>query len=228
MKTRISAILLSLFTFSATASDISTKETPLGNVYTNNNGMTLYYFDNDKPDLSVCYSDCAKLWPPLLVTDETTNLSGLSKITRKDGKMQWAMNHQPLYLWSKDQKPGDVTGAGVKNIWSIARADNVPVSVYTTDKGKILTNKAKMALYTFTKDSDGLSSCNEECAIKWPPLAAQKDDVASAPFSIVTRKDGSYQWAYQGKPLYTWVKDQNPGDVTGDKVANAWNLIFLQ
>ncbi|UPS62998.1 hypothetical protein [Providencia rettgeri] len=226
MKTCI-ATLLSLFACTAMASDISIKETSLGNVYTNNQGMTLYYFDNDKPDHSVCYDDCEKLWPPLLVTDETTKLSGLTKIQRKDGKIQWAINHQPLYLWSKDQKPGDITGAGVKNIWSIARADNVPVDVYTTEKRKLLTNKAKMTLYTFTKDSDGLSSCNDECAIKWPPLAAQKEDIASAPFSIITRKDGSYQWAYKNKPLYTWIKDQKPGDITGDNVANAWNLVPL-
>lgn len=227
MNIRIAATLLSLFAFSAAASDISTQQTTLGQVYTNNQGMTLYYFDNDKPDQSVCYDDCTKLWPPLLVSDKTSSLPGLNKIQRKDGKMQWAMNHQPLYLWSKDQKPGDINGAGVKNLWSIARADSVPVNVYNTDNGKILTNKAKMSLYTFTKDSNGLSSCNGNCAIKWPPLAAQQSDVASAPFSIVTRQDGTYQWAYQGKPLYTWINDQKPGDITGDKVENAWNLVVL-
>jgi predicted lipoprotein with Yx(FWY)xxD motif len=28
----------------------------------------------------------------------------------------------------------------------------------------------------------------------------------------------------QGKPLYTSVKDKNPGDATGDGVNNAWHV----
>ena len=47
---------------------------------------------------------------------------------------------------------------------------------------------------------------------------------ASADWTIVTRDDGSKQWAYKGKPLYTWVKDQKAGDKTGDGFANnAWH-----
>jgi predicted lipoprotein with Yx(FWY)xxD motif len=40
----------------------------------------------------------------------------------------------------------------------------------------------------------------------------------------VTRDDGSKQWAYKGKPLYTWVKDAKPGDVTGDGVNSVWHI----
>ena len=37
--------------------------------------------------------------------------------------------------------------------------------------------------------------------------------------------DGSKQWAYKGKPLYTFAKDTKPGDVTGDGFLNgAWHL----
>ena len=32
------------------------------------------------------------------------------------------------------------------------------------------------------------------------------------------------QWAYKGKPLYTWAKDTKPGDVTGDGVNNVWHI----
>lgn len=114
MKIRIIPALFSLLAFSALASDISTRETELGQVYTNSKGMTLYIFDKDKADQSTCYEDCAKAWPPLLVKDEATQFNDLGKITRKDGKQQWTLNHHPLYLWNKDQRPGDITGAGVK------------------------------------------------------------------------------------------------------------------
>jgi predicted lipoprotein with Yx(FWY)xxD motif len=52
---------------------------------------------------------------------------------------------------------------------------------------------------------------------------ASASDKASGSYSIVTRDDGSKQWAYKGKPLYLWVKDQKPGDMTGDGVNNVWH-----
>lgn len=227
MTIRVTPALLGFLAFSALASDISTRETALGQVYTDSRGMTLYVFDKDKTDQSNCYEECAKAWPPLLVKDETPQLNGLGKIRREDGKQQWTLNHRPLYLWNKDQQPGDITGAGVKNIWSLARVDQVPVKVYATDSGKILTNQNYMSLYTFSKDSKGMSACYNDCAKKWPPLAAQKEEVASGELSVIARKDGTYQWAYQGRPLYTWSKDTQPGDVKGDKVKNVWHLVHL-
>jgi predicted lipoprotein with Yx(FWY)xxD motif len=43
-------------------------------------------------------------------------------------------------------------------------------------------------------------------------------------FSVITRNDGGKQWAYKGKPLYTWIKDQKPGDITGHGVVGATGL----
>lgn len=228
MKLRTLTALLALIAGPALAADIATKETALGQVYTDSKGMTLYVFDKDRPDQSACYEDCANAWPPLLVSDAASPSAEFGKITRKDGKQQWTLNQRPLYLWNKDQQPGDVTGAGFKNVWSLARADRAPVKVYTTEAGKILTNQQHMSLYTFAKDGKGVSACYDDCATSWPPLAAEKGQAGSGEFSVVARKDGSYQWAYQGSPLYTWFKDAKPGDVTGDKVKNVWHLVPLK
>jgi predicted lipoprotein with Yx(FWY)xxD motif len=91
----------------------------------------------------------------------------------------------------------------------------------------IMTNNAGMTLYTFDKDSagSGKSVCNGPCAVNWPPLMAGADDKASADWSVVTRDDGSKQWAFKGKPLYVWSKDQKPGDKTGDGFNNAWRVV---
>ena len=87
-----------------------------------------------------------------------------------------------------------------------------------------LTNAAGMTLYTFDKDVAGKSACNGPCATNWPPLIATAGAKASGDWSVVTRNDGSRQWAYKGKPLYTWIKDQKAGDKTGDGFANnAWH-----
>ena len=83
-----------------------------------------------------------------------------------------------------------------------------------------------MTLYTFDKDlaGSGKSVCNGPCAANWPPLFASDTDRPYGDWSIVTRDDGRKQWAFRGKPLYYWIKDQKPGDRTGDGVNNAWRI----
>jgi predicted lipoprotein with Yx(FWY)xxD motif len=53
---------------------------------------------------------------------------------------------------------------------------------------------------------------------------AAKEESASGDFSIITRDDGSKQWAVKGKPVYYWVKDSKPGDKTGDGVNGIWRV----
>jgi predicted lipoprotein with Yx(FWY)xxD motif len=104
-----------------------------------------------------------------------------------------------------------------------AAADMVDVvTVHDSGIGKVLVDKKGMTLYTFDKDPMGKSACNGKCAENWPPLLATAQAQASGDFSLITRDDGKKQWAYKGKPLYLWVKDQKPGDTTGDKVNNVW------
>ncbi|NLH79490.1 MAG: hypothetical protein GX458_01425 [Phyllobacteriaceae bacterium] len=100
-----------------------------------------------------------------------------------------------------------------------------PAAVGETAKGKVLTTTAGMSLYTFAKDAGGKAACNGQCATNWPPLMAGADAKAMGEWTVITRDDGSKQWAYKGKPLYAWVKDGKPGDTTGDGfLGGAWSL----
>jgi predicted lipoprotein with Yx(FWY)xxD motif len=98
-----------------------------------------------------------------------------------------------------------------------------PGKMESTAKGQILTNGKGRTLYTFDKDSTGKSACNATCATLWPPFLASSDATASGNWSVITRSNGSKQWAYDGKPLYTWIKDKKPGDMTGNGVKNVWH-----
>lgn len=93
--------------------------------------------------------------------------------------------------------------------------------------GGLLVNPAGMTLYTFDKDmaGSGKSACNGPCATLWPPLSAAADAKAEGDFSLVTRDDGARQWAYKGKPVYTYAADQRPGDATGDGFKGVWHVI---
>lgn len=90
----------------------------------------------------------------------------------------------------------------------------------------VLVGPNGMTLYTFDKDvaGSGKSTCNGPCAINWPPLMVNQADSASGDYSIVTRDDGSKQWAVKGKPVYYWIKDSKPGDKTGDGVNKVWQV----
>lgn len=92
-----------------------------------------------------------------------------------------------------------------------------------TVRDGILTSHSGMTLYTFDKDTGGKSACNGPCAMNWPPLMAAADAKAMGDWSVITRDDGGRQWAYKSKPLYYWVKDQKPGDRTGDGVNKVWH-----
>jgi predicted lipoprotein with Yx(FWY)xxD motif len=75
-----------------------------------------------------------------------------------------------------------------------------------------------MTIYAFDKDvrMAGRSECNGQCATNWPPLFASADDHSGGDWSVITRDDGTRQWAWLGRPLYYYAKDQKPGDISGD------------
>jgi predicted lipoprotein with Yx(FWY)xxD motif len=93
-----------------------------------------------------------------------------------------------------------------------------------TTKGEVLTNAAGMTLYTYDKDAGGKPSCYGQCAAKWPPLIAASGAKADGDYTLVKRKGGGRQWAYDGKPLYLWKNDRKPGDVTGDGIGGVWHV----
>jgi predicted lipoprotein with Yx(FWY)xxD motif len=94
-------------------------------------------------------------------------------------------------------------------------------------KDGLLVNAKGLTVYTFDKDvpNSGKSACNGDCAVKWPPVLATAGDKPQGAFTVVTRDDGRRQWAYKGKPVYTWPEDQEPGDKYGDNYLKVWHVI---
>jgi predicted lipoprotein with Yx(FWY)xxD motif len=98
------------------------------------------------------------------------------------------------------------------------------VKIATAGTSSLLTGSNGMTLYTEDTDTNGKSVCNGACAQNWPPLTAAADATPAGDFTIITRDDGTLQWAYKGKPLYFWKGDKQPGDTTGDGVAGRWHV----
>ena len=99
------------------------------------------------------------------------------------------------------------SGALAKDPWKVA----------TTSAGIIYTDVKGMTLYVLDKDT-GKSTCYDKCAAIWPPFKAAVSAKPSGEWTILERKDGSKMWAYEGHPLYTYVKDKKPGSMKGEGV----------
>lgn len=90
----------------------------------------------------------------------------------------------------------------------------------------VLTDTTGMTLYYFTPDTGGKVTCTGQCALLWPPLLLPSGTpAASGSLSgQLATVDGPLgrQVTYQTWPLYTWVKDKQPGDTTGQGVSGKW------
>jgi predicted lipoprotein with Yx(FWY)xxD motif len=98
-------------------------------------------------------------------------------------------------------------------------------SMPTTGKNNLLVDQNGMTVYTYDKDTPGTSNCTGKCATVWPPLLAPAGATASGKFSIITRKDGAKQWAYDGKPLYLYSKDTKLGEDSGNGFKGVWHVV---
>lgn len=104
----------------------------LGNILVGNNGMTLYAFLNDKPDVLTCTGNCAKNWPALTtqgnpVLGTGVDASMIGSVTLADGSKIVTYNHMPLYYFAKDTKAGDTNGQGVGSVWFVVSPDGKTV-----------------------------------------------------------------------------------------------------
>ncbi|WP_329538501.1 hypothetical protein OG568_60920 (plasmid) [Streptomyces sp. NBC_01450] len=96
----------------------------LDSVVTNGAGFVLYRFDKDKasPSTSNCFDDCQKTWPPLVVASNgKVFIDGIDKsdvgFIKRGRGFQVTLGGWPVYLFSKDQAPGDTNGQGVGGTW---------------------------------------------------------------------------------------------------------------
>lgn len=85
--------------------------------------------------------------------------------------------------------------------------------------GSYLTDEKGMTLYTYSKDTIGVSNCSGKCIVNWPAYGP-KTAPTNLPtnVTVITRLDKSLQYAWKGMPLYYFVSDIKAGDITGNGV----------
>src|SRR5664279_6097857 len=102
-----------------------------------------------------------------------------------------------------------------------AAAPGGVLGVATTSLGPVLVDGKGLTVYLLTSDSPMHSACSAACLAYWPPVtgpAPASVKGVTAPLSVTKATSGTSMVTAGGWPLYTFVKDGAPGDVTGEGV----------
>jgi predicted lipoprotein with Yx(FWY)xxD motif len=152
-----------------------------------------------------------------------------------------------LYTSAMDRKPGDTIG-GTKigrrssdppgSPGGDAPAYRVPIGPspdvpgqFVVDYGLTghqLTLANGFSVYTWDGDRPNKSNCTGACLRTWQPvLAPEVGASAREEWTVIERSPGVKQWAFRGRPLYTYGADPGPGTQHGVDVPG-WNIVFTQ
>ena len=166
---------------------------------------------------------CVQAWPPVLAADDAKPVGGWSIITRDDKKKQWAYRGQAVYTSYLDRELGDVLGASKSGggrhtgRGPVGPAANLPpgFALVSSVTGGMLASEGR-SVYVWDKDGANKSRCTGECLEQWKPILAPLLSEARGEFSVFEREPGIKQWAFRGKPVYTYADDPKGGGATFD------------
>lgn len=120
----------------ATASAaLSANSSRYGKVLFDGDGRALYTFAPDRAQTSTCYGACAAAWPPFTVNRAPKAGVGvrhglLGTTRRKDGSLQVTYAGHPLYYFTGDRQPGQITCQNVSSfggLWLVINPNGTPV-----------------------------------------------------------------------------------------------------
>lgn len=208
-----------------------------GNVITDGQGKTLYFFAIDANGNSGCTGGCTAAWPTFyqanLTLDKGLDAKDFATITRTDGAKQTTYKGWPLYYFSGDAKPGDINGDDSENVWFVAKPDYTVMVAnsqlvgsdginYNSDLQpgngvtQYITDDRGQTLYTFINDK--FKKNNFTAADFSNNKAFPIDTVKSVQnipsvldktqFDVIT-VFGKTQLVYKGFPLYYFGADNN-------------------
>lgn len=224
---------------------IDIEATKLGYVLTDVRRMTLYSPADASQETCVT-EGCGVDWKPQVASWAANGFGDWSVVERQDGIRQWAYKGRPLFQYAGDIAPRETNGHGeaieaAATNWEALVLQPRPkrpdwVKVHATDGGEMLANSDNKTLYTFDPSKLRMAyriakyDCEIDCfEDEWVPVWASSDDVApGGKWAIFDLSDGRRIWAFNGKKLFTNVRDQTDGSFLGYRHGGnrAWNVIM--
>ena len=120
---------------------------------------------------------------------------------------------------SNDEKPKAAASATTQ-----AQAP-APAPAPTPPAPILVTDQNGMTVYYHDRDESNKSRCNDSCAQYWIPVQPNPGAYSGSSFGTITRKDGTQQVTFEGRPLYTFFNDKKPGDTKGDGKQGIWHAL---
>jgi predicted lipoprotein with Yx(FWY)xxD motif len=115
---------------------------------------------------------------------------------------------------------------------STATVRGPKLAIVKSSYGKVLANGRGRALYLFTADSGKTSDCYGECARVWPPYIVKSkpravDGAKPGLVGTTRRADGRLQATYAGHPVYYYIGDNAPREVTCQAVEEFGGIWYV-
>jgi predicted lipoprotein with Yx(FWY)xxD motif len=183
----------------------------LGQILVDANGNTLYAFTNDTDAKPTCTGACAEAWPPVIVDPSWSVAPGLdsgvfSTVVDSSGEEQLMAGKFPLYRFSGDARPGDVTGQGSGGVWFVVDTEASPIE---GDAGPADATAA-----------DGSTESTE-------PTTEAPTIAAPALVTVSESSLGSILTAEDGMTIYGFLADADGDPTCSDGCAKAWPPVIV-
>lgn len=244
--TVVIALIFSHFAALAQENIQLSNDPALGQVLTDAEGNTLYFFTKDASvDNSACMGGCVDIWPIFHVANLNVgaglDATDFGSFERADGEQQTTYKGWPLYYFANDNAPGDTNGEGVNDVWFVAKPDygimlmnnqliGLDGMMYNsnyevgTEEVQYFVDASGRTLYTWVNDNyDDNNFTAEDFSNNgvWPVYEEDLQQIPSildATLFNTIDVHGHQQLTYKGWPLYYFGQDAERGETKGVSV----------
>ncbi len=183
-------------------------------------GNPLFAVNADATGKVNCAGDCAKEFSPLAAPAGAVAYDVWTLVDSEGGIKQWAYQGQPLFQYKGSRPIAEIVGAKESDkgvYWK--EVDFRPEAAVAAPAGIKVRSLEVAAGYGLVDTESGAVMYHLSAAPKnpydWRPVYAPSAALPRGDFTIVEREDNTLQWAYKGRPLYTYREDYSPGDING-------------
>lgn len=195
-----------------------------------------------------CVYQCPSEWPPLLAPKEARPVGDFTLLAQPDGGRQWAYKGVPLLTFRYDREPGDTLGDDTfafngprrpvgEAAWIESEApllEPPPVPPPSTGIPTAVTVQPAIGGSRLFADAEGRTlyvqaegtrnPCMTRCGSDRRPLPAANFARPIGDWSVLEDPTGVRQWAWRGKPVFTYSGDRRAKDVEG--ATAGWQALF--
>jgi predicted lipoprotein with Yx(FWY)xxD motif len=213
------------------------KTTTVGRLLTTDKNYSVYSFEKDTANASLCVAECTQLWNPIVAPALARAHGEWSIIERSPGVRQWVFRGKPVYSNVLDPGSWSLEGSDIPG-WSNVYTQLAPppperFTVQDTIAGQVLADARGMTIYTYVCGDDSiqqlacdhpddtqvyrLAMCGggdaEKCLRHWPYVEAAEGAVSNNRAWTIINIDpatGHRAAAEQADALKVWAYRDRP------------------